>query len=150
MLKTYADLKNMMEELEKKNLDPDTKILFVDSYTKSYNVFKARVPFAKDILDYEFDKLTNLKITKDKAKQLKAKSVEHGLFAKLEFDGTKYKINNIKFDGCEIEISESELIEAIANGVLLVAGLAVMIGVGIYEAGKFLYNSIFSDKNLKS
>ena len=59
-------------------------------------------------------------------------------------------VNNIKFDGCEIEISESELIEAIANGVLLVAGLAVMIGVGIYEAGKFLYNSIFSDKNLKS
>ena len=55
MLKTYADLKNMMEELEKKNLDPDTKILFGDSDTNSYNVFKARVPFAKDILDYEFD-----------------------------------------------------------------------------------------------
>ena len=55
MLKTYADLKKMMEELEEKNLDPDTKILFGDSDTNSYNVFKARVSFAKDILDYEFD-----------------------------------------------------------------------------------------------
>jgi hypothetical protein len=55
MLKNYADLKSMMEELEEKNLDPDTKILFGDSDTNSYNVFKARVPFAKDILDYEFD-----------------------------------------------------------------------------------------------
>ena len=55
MLKTYADLKNMMEELEKKNLDPDTKILFGDSDTNSYNVFKARVSFAKDILDYDFE-----------------------------------------------------------------------------------------------
>ena len=48
MLKTYADLKNMMVELENANLDPDTKILFGDSDTSSYNVFKARVPFAKD------------------------------------------------------------------------------------------------------
>ena len=55
MLKTYADLKNMMVELEKANLDPNTKILFGDSDTNSYNVFKARVPFAKDILDYDFE-----------------------------------------------------------------------------------------------
>lgn len=55
MLKNYADLKSMMVELEKANLDPDTKIRFGDSDSNSYNVFKARVPFAKDILDYEFD-----------------------------------------------------------------------------------------------
>ena len=123
------------------------------NYNADNELYQINIEIEKkdeQILNYEFDKLTNLKITKDKAKQLKAKSVEHGLFAKLEFDGTKYKINNIKFDGCEIQISERELIKAFANGVLIVAGLAVLIGVGIFEAGKFLYNSIFSDKNLKS
>ena len=56
MLKNYADLKSMMVELEKANLDPDTKIRFGDSDSNEYIVSKAIiVPFAKDILDYEFD-----------------------------------------------------------------------------------------------
>ena len=78
MLKTYADLKKMMEELEEKNLDPDTKILFGDSDTNSYNVFKARVPFAKDILDYEFDE------DEDKDKDREEFSKEKCIFFEVE------------------------------------------------------------------
>ena len=81
---------------------------------------------------------------------LKAKNLIHDIFAKLEYNGTKYIINTIKFANSDVEITESELINAIKNGMLIVAGLALMLGIGIYEAGKFIYKSIFSDKNSNS
>ena len=55
MLKTYADLKKMMEELEEKNLDPDTKILFGDSDSNEYIVSRATIVPLVVVLDYEFD-----------------------------------------------------------------------------------------------
>ena len=55
MLKTYADLKNMMVELENANLDPDTKILFGDSDSNSYNVSRATVVPLIDVLNHDFD-----------------------------------------------------------------------------------------------
>lgn len=53
MLKTYADLKKMMEELEEKNLDPDTKILFGDSDSNEYIVSGATIVPLVDVLNYD-------------------------------------------------------------------------------------------------
>ena len=55
MLKNYSDLKSMMVELEKANLDPDTKILFGDSDSNSYNVSRATVVPLIDVLNHDFD-----------------------------------------------------------------------------------------------
>ena len=55
MLNTYADLKKMMEELEKQNLDSDIKILFVDSDSNSYNVSRVTVVPLIDVLNHDFD-----------------------------------------------------------------------------------------------
>ena len=52
MLKNYADLKSMMVELEKANLDPDTKIRFGDSDSNEYIVSKAIIVPLVDVLNY--------------------------------------------------------------------------------------------------
>lgn len=59
MLNTYADLKKMMEELEKQNLDSDIKILFVDSDSNSYNVSRATVVPLVDVLNYDSEEDEN-------------------------------------------------------------------------------------------
>ena len=59
MLNTYADLKKMMEELEKQNLDSDIKILFVDSDSNSYNVSRATVVPLIDVLNYDSEEDEN-------------------------------------------------------------------------------------------
>ena len=53
MLKNYADLKSMMVELEKANLDPDTKILFRDSDSNGYIVSRATIVPLVDVLNYD-------------------------------------------------------------------------------------------------
>ena len=53
MLKNYADLKSMMIELEKANLDPNTKILFGDSDTNEYIVSRATIVPLVDVLNYD-------------------------------------------------------------------------------------------------
>lgn len=55
MLETYADLKNMMVELEKANLKPNTKILFGDSDSNSYNISEASIVPLVDVLDYDYN-----------------------------------------------------------------------------------------------
>lgn len=52
MLKNYADLKSMMVELEKANLDPDTKIRFGDSDSNEYIVSKAIIVPLVNVLNY--------------------------------------------------------------------------------------------------
>ena len=126
------------------------KLLNYNADTEQYEINIEIDKKEEQILDYEFDKLTILHIPKDKAQQLKAKNLIHDIFAKLEYNGTKYIFNTIKFANSDVEITESELINAIKNGMLIVAGLALMLGIGIYEAGKFIYKSIFSDKNSNS
>ena len=59
MLNTYADLKKMMEELEKQNLDSDIKILFVDSDSNSYNVSRATIVPLVDVLNYDSEEDEN-------------------------------------------------------------------------------------------
>ena len=59
MLKTYADLKKMMEELEEKNLDPDTKILFGDSDSNEYIVSRATIVPLVDVLNYDSEEDEN-------------------------------------------------------------------------------------------
>ena len=53
MLKNYADLKSMMVELEKANLDPDTKIIFGDSDSNEYIVSRATIVPLVDVLNYD-------------------------------------------------------------------------------------------------
>ena len=53
MLKNYADLKSMMVELEKANLDPDTKIIFGDSDLNEYIVSRATIVPLVDVLNYD-------------------------------------------------------------------------------------------------
>lgn len=52
MLKNYSDLKSMMVELEKANLDPDTKIRFGDSDSNEYIVSRATIVPLVDVLNY--------------------------------------------------------------------------------------------------
>ena len=59
MLKTYADLKNMMVELENANLDPDTKILFGDSDSNEYIVSRATIVPLVDVLNYDSEEDEN-------------------------------------------------------------------------------------------
>ena len=59
MLKTYADLKNMMVELEKANLDPNTKILFGDSDSNEYIVSRATIVPLVDVLNYDSEEDEN-------------------------------------------------------------------------------------------
>ena len=53
MLKNYSDLKSMMVELEKANLDPDTKIRFGDSDSNEYIVSRATIVPLVDVLNYD-------------------------------------------------------------------------------------------------
>lgn len=53
MLKNYSDLKSMMVELEKANLDPDTKIIFGDSDSNEYIVSRATIVPLVDVLNYD-------------------------------------------------------------------------------------------------
>ena len=57
MLKNYADLKSMMVELEKANLDPDTKILFRDSDSNGYIVSRATIVPLVDVLNYDSEEV---------------------------------------------------------------------------------------------
>ena len=59
MLKNYADLKSMMVELEKANLDPDTKILFRDSDSNDYIVSRATIVPLVDVLNYDSEEDEN-------------------------------------------------------------------------------------------
>ena len=59
MLKTYADLKNMMVELEKANLDPDTKIIFGDSDSNEYILSRATIVPLVDVLNYDSEEDEN-------------------------------------------------------------------------------------------
>ena len=59
MLKTYADLKKMMEELEEANLDPDTKIIFGDSDSNEYIVSRATIVPLVDVLNYDSEEDEN-------------------------------------------------------------------------------------------
>ena len=59
MLNTYADLKSMMEELEKANLDPDTKIIFGDSDSNEYIVSRATIVPLVDVLNYDSEEDEN-------------------------------------------------------------------------------------------
>ena len=59
MLKNYADLKNMMVELEKANLDPDTKIIFGDSDSNEYIVSRATIVPLVDVLNYDSEEDEN-------------------------------------------------------------------------------------------
>ena len=57
MLKNYADLKSMMVELEKVNLDPDTKIIFGDSDSNEYIVSRATIVPLVDVLNYDSEEV---------------------------------------------------------------------------------------------
>ena len=59
MLKNYADLKSMMVELEKANLDPDTKIRFGDSDSNEYIVSRATIVPLVDVLNYDSEEDEN-------------------------------------------------------------------------------------------
>ena len=59
MLKTYSDLKSMMVELEKANLDPDTKIIFGDSDSNEYIVSRATIVPLVDVLNYDSEEDEN-------------------------------------------------------------------------------------------
>lgn len=78
MLETYADLKNMMIELEKANLNPNTKILFGDSDSNSYNVSKATIVPLADVLDYDCD------FEEDEKEDRKGFSKEKCIFFEVE------------------------------------------------------------------
>ena len=58
MLKNYSDLKSMMVELEKANLDPDTKIIFGDSDLNEYIVVsRATIIPLVDVLNYDSEEV---------------------------------------------------------------------------------------------
>ena len=57
MLKNYSDLKSMMVELEKANLDPDTKIIFGDSDSNEYIVSRATIVPLVDVLNYDSEEV---------------------------------------------------------------------------------------------
>lgn len=78
MLETYADLKNMMVELEKANLKPNTKILFGDSDSNSYNISEASIVPLADALDYDCD------FEEDEKEDRKEFSKEKCIFFKVE------------------------------------------------------------------
>ena len=59
MLKNYSDLKSMMVELEKANLDPDTKIRFGDSDSNEYIVSRATLVPLVDVLNYDSEEDEN-------------------------------------------------------------------------------------------
>ena len=59
MLKNYSDLKSMMVELEKANLDPDTKIRFGDSDSNEYIVSRATIVPLVDVLNYDSEEDEN-------------------------------------------------------------------------------------------
>ena len=60
MLKNYSDLKSMMVELEKANLDPDTKIIFGDSDLNEYIVVsRATIVPLVDVLNYDSEEDEN-------------------------------------------------------------------------------------------
>ena len=60
MLKNYSDLKSMMVELEKANLDPDTKIIFGDSDLNEHIVVsRAIIVPLVDVLNYDFEEDEN-------------------------------------------------------------------------------------------
>lgn len=59
MLKNYSDLKSMMVELEKANLDPDTKIIFGDSDSNEYIVSRATIVPLVDVLNYDSEEDEN-------------------------------------------------------------------------------------------
>ena len=59
MLKNYADLKSMMVELEKANLDPNTKIIFGDSDSNEYIVSRATIVPLVDVLNYDSEEDEN-------------------------------------------------------------------------------------------
>ena len=59
MLKNYSDLKSMMVELEKANLDPNTKIIFGDSDSNEYIVSRATIVPLVDVLNYDSEEDEN-------------------------------------------------------------------------------------------
>ena len=59
MLKNYSDLKSMMVELEKANLDPDTKIIFGDSDSNEYIVSRVTIVPLVDVLNYDSEEDEN-------------------------------------------------------------------------------------------
>lgn len=99
-------------------------------YDANRQIYKIEIVLEKrktQNLEYEFNKLTELKITKENAKKLKENATEYNLFAKLNYiDEKKYVIRCLKFGGCDIEIEES-----VFSGFLLIAIIIGLVWIGI-------------------
>ena len=92
------------------------KLLDYNANTEYYKIIVKIEKKETQYLEYEFDKLNEFKIPKNIAKKLKENGSEYNLFAKLKYDSdSKYKIDYIKFDGCNIEINEHESLKVIAK-----------------------------------